>query len=93
MNLEVIGQERPLILVVDDDQMTRRLVRHVMEQAGYRVAESGDGEASLATALELRPDIVLLDALMPRIDGFAVCCPTRSGVGGRHASTDDHRPG
>jgi PAS domain S-box-containing protein len=61
------------ILVVDDDKLMRQQMCRVMEQAGYRVVEANDGEQALAVYAEYRPSIVLLDAVMPVMDGF-ICC-------------------
>lgn len=63
----------PLILVADDDRVMRLGVRHAMEQDGYQVVEAGDGETCLAIFARSHPDVVLLDAIMPIVDGFACC--------------------
>jgi len=60
------------ILVVDDDPDIARFVEVNLRSAGYDVAVAGDGEEALNRAGELRPDLVLLDVMMPRIDGFEV---------------------
>ncbi len=60
------------ILVVDDDPDIARFVEVNLRSAGYDVAVAGDGEEALEKASELRPDLVLLDVMMPRIDGFEV---------------------
>jgi PleD family two-component response regulator len=60
------------ILVVDDDPDIARFVEVNLRSAGYDVAVAADGEEALAKAGELRPDLVLLDVMMPRIDGFEV---------------------
>jgi diguanylate cyclase (GGDEF)-like protein len=60
------------ILVVDDDPDIARFVEVNLRSAGYDVAVAGDGEEALEKAHELRPDLVLLDVMMPRIDGFEV---------------------
>jgi diguanylate cyclase (GGDEF)-like protein len=60
------------ILVVDDDPDIARFVEVNLRSAGYDVAVAGDGEQALERAQELRPDLVLLDVMMPRIDGFEV---------------------
>lgn len=62
-----------LILVIDDDRFMRLQVRHAMEQQGYRVAEAANGEEGLAAYTCLEPDIVLMDAIMPVMDGFTCC--------------------
>ncbi|MBD1904236.1 response regulator [Funiculus sociatus GB2-A5] len=73
MNSTEQNKDTPLILVVDDDKFTRIQLRKAMEQAGYQVAEAGDGEEGLSAYTRLRPDIVLLDAMMPVMDGFTCC--------------------
>jgi diguanylate cyclase (GGDEF)-like protein len=60
------------ILVVDDDPDIARFVEVNLRSAGYDVAVAGDGEEALEKAGEMRPDLVLLDVMMPRIDGFEV---------------------
>ncbi len=60
------------ILVVDDDPDIARFVEVNLRSAGYEVAVASDGEEALERATELRPDLVLLDVMMPRIDGFEV---------------------
>jgi diguanylate cyclase (GGDEF)-like protein len=60
------------ILVVDDDPDIARFVEVNLRSAGYDVSVAADGEEALARAAELRPDLVLLDVMMPRIDGFEV---------------------
>lgn len=63
----------PLILIADDDKVTRMGLRQAMEQEGYQVVEAIDGASCIAIFSRLRPDIVLLDAIMPTMDGFACC--------------------
>ncbi len=60
------------ILVVDDDPDIARFVEVNLRSAGYDVAVAADGEEALEKAGGLRPDLVLLDVMMPRIDGFEV---------------------
>ncbi len=62
-----------LILIVDDDTLARVQLRELLSQAGYRVAEAREGEEALAIYQELKPDMVLLDALMEGMDGFTCC--------------------
>ncbi len=63
----------PLILIADDDKTTRMGLRQAMEQEGYEVVEAIDGESCVAIFSRLQPDVVLLDAIMPLMDGFACC--------------------
>jgi diguanylate cyclase (GGDEF)-like protein len=65
------------ILVVDDDPDIARFVEVNLRSAGYEVAVAGDGEEALEKAGALRPDLVLLDVMMPRIDGFEVASRLR----------------
>src|SRR5947199_7131008 len=61
-----------LILVVDDDPDIARFVEVNLRSVGYEVLVAGDGEVALRLADERRPDLVLLDVMMPRVDGFEV---------------------
>ncbi|MDO8490424.1 MAG: response regulator transcription factor [Dehalococcoidia bacterium] len=61
------------ILVVDDDHGMRRLLRRSLELAGYDVVEAADGPTALDSARAKAPDLVLLDVMMPGMDGFEVC--------------------
>jgi two-component system response regulator ResD len=61
-----------LVLVVDDDPIVRDVVSRYLERSGFRVATADDGEAALASFRDERPDLVLLDLMLPKIDGFGV---------------------
>jgi len=71
----------PLILVVDDEKTLRMLLRRVMEKEGYRVAEASDGSECLQICQQIKPDIILMDAMMPVMDGFTCCPQLRSLLG------------
>ncbi len=73
-----------LVLVVDDDKMMRVLVRASLEQAGFAVEEAHDGLDAIAAFKRVRPDIVLLDVIMPNLDGFAACAALHELEGGDH---------
>jgi signal transduction histidine kinase len=62
-----------LILIADDDTTTRLMLRTILEQDGYAILEAGDGAEALELHGEYNPDLILLDALMPILDGFQVC--------------------
>lgn len=66
-------RDSPLVLIVDDDKFMRIQLRHAMEQSGYQVAQASDGDQAISIYLDRQPDIVLLDAMMPVMDGFACC--------------------
>ena len=61
------------MLVVDDDEMIRRLVRTVLEADDFSVVEASDGEQALGMIDELKPSVVVLDVMMPGINGVEVC--------------------
>ena len=61
------------VLVVDDDAVLRKVVRAVLEADGFRVIEAPDGEQALKLAEEHRPGVVVLDVMMPGLDGVEVC--------------------
>lgn len=63
----------PLILVADDDEDIRFLVRFVLERGGYRVVAAANGEEALTVAEEHGPDLVLLDVSMPVMGGHELC--------------------
>ncbi len=63
---------RPLVLVVEDDPAIRRGLTDALEFGGYAVRGAADGEAGLRAAVQAAPDLVLLDVLLPRMDGFRV---------------------
>jgi two-component system response regulator MprA len=69
----------PRILVVDDDPRILDVLRRGLSYAGYRVAEAASGEAALATALDHAPDLVILDLMLPGLDGVEVCRRLRAG--------------
>ena len=66
-------ENSPLVLVTDDEEGARSLLRMVMEQEGYRVVEACNGKQCLEAYTTCHPDIVLLDAMMPVMDGFTCC--------------------
>lgn len=61
------------ILIVDDEDMIRSLLRLTLVRAGYNVTEAETGEEGISIVREQKPDLVLLDVMMPGMDGFAVC--------------------
>jgi diguanylate cyclase (GGDEF)-like protein len=63
----------PLILLVEDDKTTRLVMRAHIENQGYLVLESSDGEECLQTCRQFKPDMILLDGIMPKLDGFSCC--------------------
>lgn len=66
-------RHRVLILVVERDPHVRELEAYFLSEAGYAVEFTEDGESALARAQELRPDIVITEVLVPKLDGLALC--------------------
>ncbi len=67
-----------LILLVDDEPPIIQLARMYLEREGFRVQEANDGEAALEAVAKLRPALVVLDVMLPKLDGFEVCRRLRS---------------
>jgi DNA-binding response OmpR family regulator len=61
------------VLIADDDNNIRELVRASLEDEGFELAEAGDGNEALAKAREWRPDLIVLDVMMPGKVGYQVC--------------------
>jgi DNA-binding response OmpR family regulator len=64
--------EQPVVLVADDDDDIRQLVTFRLERAGYTVVEAADGEEALRVCREARPDLAVLDVMMPKLTGYDV---------------------
>jgi excisionase family DNA binding protein len=60
----------PLVLLVDDDEKLRKLVRVNLESEGYTVREAGSADEGLSAIAAAKPDLVLLDVMMPHVDGW-----------------------
>ena len=76
--------ETPLALVVDDDPMIRMLVTETFQQLGFVVEEADNGRQALDFMGRCQPDVVLLDVLMPEMDGFQACQAIRALPHGEH---------
>jgi DNA-binding response OmpR family regulator len=64
--------DRPVVLVADDDDDIRDLVAFRLDKAGYEVLRAGDGEQALELARKHRPDLAVLDVMMPKLTGYDV---------------------
>jgi CheY-like chemotaxis protein len=75
-----VPDHKPLILLADDEVDVALVAQTRLEVSGYEVVTAADGEEALRLFESVRPDLVLLDILMPRLDGFQVCAAIRSGA-------------
>ena len=71
--------ESKSILIVDDDAVQRTLMREALEKAGFSCEDAQDGDEGLRKCLRLKPDLMVLDVMMPKRDGFSVCSEIRNG--------------
>src|SRR5438874_3314220 len=67
-----------LVLVIEDEKEIRDLVRYNLEKAGYRVTAAGDGEEGMRQAFAARPDVLVLDLMLPGVNGLEVLREVRS---------------
>jgi two-component system phosphate regulon response regulator PhoB len=66
------------ILLIEDDSDISELVQYNLEREGYKVYASGDGEIGLSQAMALKPDLIILDLMLPGLDGLSVCRKLRA---------------
>jgi len=95
--------DEPMLLVVDDEPEINKLVARIFEKRGYRVATALDGAEALAAVKRQRPDLIMLDLNLPKIDGWEVCRQLKSDPATRsipiimltaaHANVDDAQIG
>lgn len=62
-----------VILIVEDEATSLKLIKMVLHREGYRIATATNGSEALRIAEELRPDLILLDIMLPGLDGYQVC--------------------
>ena len=76
-------QQGPVVLIVDDDERVREYLRVNLEMEGYAVREAGNAEEGLGVLEEVSPDLILLDVMMPEVDGWEMLrrVQERHGVG------------
>jgi two-component system, OmpR family, phosphate regulon response regulator PhoB len=76
-------EARPLVRIVEDDATLMTMLRYNLERQGFRVEEATDGDEALACIRELRPDLVLLDWMLPIVSGLEVCRQIRRNLATR----------
>lgn len=75
--LRLCGESSARILIVEDELPMRTALQDCLSGEGFRVLTATDGESGLERALQEKPDVILLDVMMPRLDGFAMCAELR----------------
>ena len=73
--------ERPKVLLVDDDEVTLMLTAQALRGRGFEITEANSGERALAMLADWTPDVIVLDAMMPGLDGFDTCHELRTAPG------------
>lgn len=71
--MENYEYEKKTILIVDDEQKIVDLLVHNLRREGYDTIEANDGQTAINMAIEQKPDLILLDVMLPRVDGLSVC--------------------
>ncbi len=71
-NRDTDNRRMPTLIVIEDDRAIRRVVEGYLVQAGYRVVSAGDGSAGLALVQETKPDLLVLDLMLPGLDGWEI---------------------
>ena len=67
----------PRVLIVEDEMPMRMALEDILKAEGYRVLTAADGEAGMALVVAEKPDAILLDVMMPKVDGLALCAELR----------------
>jgi len=73
-------EKKPIVLVVDDNSQNLKLLTNTLRNAGYRVSVAQDGESALSRVQHTCPDLILLDIMMPKMDGIETCQRLRSNA-------------
>ena len=79
-NVEGVYLEKRKILVIEDDADIREIIRIRLVKEGFHIIEAEDGEKGINKALEIVPDLIVLDIMLPGIDGFEVCREIRKKI-------------
>ena len=72
----------PRILIIEDDPVSRNILKNIFVNEGYQVLEEGDGTKGLETALSVLPDLICLDIILPGLSGYEVCRSIRADDAG-----------
>jgi diguanylate cyclase (GGDEF)-like protein len=80
--IDEAGDDVAQVLIVDDDRSTRSTLRYTLQRDGFRVEEAADGAQALTMLKRFQPDVILMDAVMPVMDGFTACARMQELPGG-----------
>jgi len=76
--MTIMAEETNAILIVDDDEDIREFLRNLLDTEGYRTEGASSGREGIEKAVQWKPDLVLLDIMMPQLDGYEVCWKIKS---------------
>jgi DNA-binding response OmpR family regulator len=79
------------ILIIEDDEFLRSLAAKRLEKEGYKIAVAVDGESALNVAVETKPALILLDLLLPGLDGFEVSADLHVFIGNKRLSKEKYK--
>jgi CheY-like chemotaxis protein len=83
-NFEAVTEPLGRVLVVDDDEVIRQLIAVNLQLEGFEVATAVDGQDCLDKVREVEPDVITLDVMMPRLDGWVTAVRLRQDLETRH---------
>jgi CheY-like chemotaxis protein len=83
-NFEAVTEPLGRVLVVDDDEVIRQLIAVNLQLEGFEVSTAVDGQDCLEKVAEVRPDVITLDVMMPRLDGWVTAVRLREDPGTAH---------
>jgi twitching motility two-component system response regulator PilG len=82
--VEDMSSDTPRVLVIDDSKTIRKTAQNLLAKAGYEVRTAEDGFEALAVIVDFQPDLVFVDIMMPRLDGYHTCALIKSNPTLRH---------
>ena len=78
--MEQVKDDAKTILIVDDEQAIRDVLKFNLQKEGYKTLEAKDGQEGLDIALKEKPDLIMLDIMLPKLDGLAVCKSVKNAI-------------
>jgi diguanylate cyclase (GGDEF)-like protein len=84
LNANALSEETPVVLVVDDDKGSLMMAEAALDSAGYRVVQASDGLIAVEQFKQHKPDLIIMDAIMPNMDGYEAIAEIRSTEAGAH---------